>query len=87
MKPEQLKAWSQNLGYEKVLTTFLSCGAVACQRQREIIRGLTTPQQVVQPDAVTDSTKMKLTLCTSNGRQGWQRSYWNYSRINERTNR
>ena len=38
--PEQFKAWSQNLGHEKVLTTFLSYGEVACQRQGEIIRGL-----------------------------------------------
>ncbi|MDD2389120.1 MAG: tyrosine-type recombinase/integrase [Desulfobacterales bacterium] len=49
--PEQFKAWSQNLGHEKVLTTFLSYGEVACQRQGEIIRGLATPQQAIQPDA------------------------------------
>jgi len=42
--PEQFKAWSQNLGHEKVLTTFLSYGAVACLRQGEIIRGLAAPQ-------------------------------------------
>ncbi|MBU1547279.1 MAG: transketolase, partial [Proteobacteria bacterium] len=36
--------WSQNLGHEKVLTTFLSYGEVACQRQGEIIRGLGTGQ-------------------------------------------
>jgi hypothetical protein len=50
--PEQFKAWSQNLGHEKVLTTFLSYGEVVCQRQGEIIRGLAmTPQQATQPDA------------------------------------
>jgi integrase/recombinase XerC len=49
--PEQFKAWSQNLGHEKVLTTFLSYGEVACQRQGEIILGLATPQQAMQPDA------------------------------------
>jgi len=49
--PEQFKAWSQNLGHEKVLTTFLHYGAVACQRQGEIIRGLGTPQQAVQSGA------------------------------------
>ena len=50
--PEQFKAWSQNLGHEKVLTTFLSYGEVACQRQGEIIRGLAmTPRQATQPDA------------------------------------
>ena len=30
---EQFKAWSQNLGHEKVLTTFLSCGQVQTPRQ------------------------------------------------------
>jgi integrase len=49
--PEQFKAWSQNLGHEKVLTTFLNYGEVGCQRQGEIIRGLATPQQAVQSDA------------------------------------
>lgn len=49
--PEQFKAWSQNLGHEKVLTTFLSYGEVACQRQGEIILGLATPQQAMQSDA------------------------------------
>lgn len=49
--PEAFKAWSQNLGHEKVLTTFLSYGEVACQRQGEIIRDLATPQQAMQPDA------------------------------------
>jgi integrase len=38
--PEQFKAWSQSLGHEGVLTTFLSYGAVATPRQGEIIRGL-----------------------------------------------
>jgi len=49
--PEQFKAWSQNLGHEKVLTTFLSYGEVACQRQGEIIRNLATPQRSVSPGA------------------------------------
>ena len=40
MAPEQFKAWSQNLGHEKVLTTFLSYGEVSSQRQGEIIKGL-----------------------------------------------
>jgi integrase len=38
--PEEFKAWSQNLGYEKVLTTFRNYGSVAYDRQGEIIRGL-----------------------------------------------
>jgi len=54
--PEQFKAWSQNLGHEGVLTTFLSYGEVACQRQGEIIRGLATPQQAV-PSEVNEIAK------------------------------
>lgn len=42
--PEQFKAWSQNLGHEKVLTTFCSYGEVARQRQSDLIRGLAEPQ-------------------------------------------
>jgi len=49
--PEEFKAWSQNLGHEKVLTTFLSYGPVACQRQGEIIRNLGKPQGLISPDA------------------------------------
>jgi len=42
--PEQFKAWSQNLGHEKVMTTFLSYGQVDGRRQGEIIRELAAPQ-------------------------------------------
>lgn len=51
MTPEQFKAWSQNLGHEKVLTTFSSYGEVACMRQGEIIRSLTKPQRTILTDA------------------------------------
>jgi hypothetical protein len=44
--PEEYKAWSQNLRHEKVLTTFMSYGAVARMRQGEIFRGLTTSTQL-----------------------------------------
>jgi integrase len=49
--PEEFKAWSQNLGHEQVLTTFLSYGAVATDRQGAIIRGLGEAGQSKQPDA------------------------------------
>jgi integrase len=49
--PEQFKAWSQNLGHEKVMTTLISYGEVACQRQGEIIRDLAMPQKNMQTDA------------------------------------
>jgi integrase len=41
--PEAFKAWSQNLGHEKVMTTFTSYGAVSPPRQAEIIRDLAKP--------------------------------------------
>lgn len=49
--PEQFKAWSQNLGHEKVLTTFISYGVVTCQRQGEIIRNLETSQSPAPTNA------------------------------------
>ena len=42
--PEEFKAWSQNLGHEKVLTTFSSYGEVAAPRQAAIIRDLANPK-------------------------------------------
>ena len=38
--PEQFKAWSQNLGHDRVMTTLTSYGAVAPHRQAELIRGM-----------------------------------------------
>lgn len=43
--PEEFKAWSQNLGHEKVLTTFSSYGEVATVRQAEIICQLRHPNR------------------------------------------
>ena len=42
--PEEFKAWSQNLGHDKVLTTFISYGQIDGHRQGEIIRELRNPQ-------------------------------------------
>jgi len=49
--PEQFKAWSQNLGHEQVMTTFMSYGEVAVVRQGEIMGGLAAPQSAVSTDA------------------------------------
>jgi len=38
LSPEQMKAWSQNLGHADVLTTFTSYGSVPAHRQGELIR-------------------------------------------------
>ena len=50
--PEEFKAWSQNLGHDKVMTTFSIYGAIEDQRQGEIIRGLgkSKPQESTHPD-------------------------------------
>jgi len=47
--PEELKAWSQNLGHERVLTTLYSYGAVATARQGEIIASLSGRQESQVP--------------------------------------
>ena len=49
--PEQFKAWSQNLGHEKVLTTFLSYGEVTSSRQGEIMQAIAKPQTAPQSKA------------------------------------
>lgn len=38
LTPEEMKAWSQNLGHSDVLTTFTSYGTVPLHRQAELIR-------------------------------------------------
>lgn len=38
--PEQFKAWSQNLGHDRVMTTLTSYGTVPPHRQAELIRDL-----------------------------------------------
>lgn len=42
--PEAFKAWSQNIGHERVMTTLTSYGTVSAQRQAELIRHLGQPQ-------------------------------------------
>jgi len=55
--PEAFKAWSQNLGHEKVMTTFLNYGEVSYQRQGEIIKELATPQSVNPSTNVSELAK------------------------------
>jgi hypothetical protein len=42
---ESFKAWSQNLGHERMLTTLTSYGAVAPARQTELVRELGRAKQ------------------------------------------
>ena len=65
--PEQFKAWSQNLGHEKVLTTFLSYGEVACQRQGEIIRGLASSHEA-RPSDVNGLAEAVVKMLRESGR-------------------
>lgn len=48
---ETFKAWSQNLGHERVMTTLTSYGTVAPHRQAELIRGMAAdqPHQQIDP--------------------------------------
>lgn len=48
--PEEFKAWSQNLGHENVMTTFLSYGQVADYRQSEILKQLAAPMKTSETD-------------------------------------
>jgi hypothetical protein len=41
--PEEWKAWSQNLGHESEMTTFVGYGEVPAHRQAEIMRILAKP--------------------------------------------
>ncbi len=47
---EQYKAWSQNLGHEKVLTTFLNYGRIECHVQGKIIQGMAREEPSVEPN-------------------------------------
>ncbi|MCW5782170.1 MAG: site-specific integrase [Nitrospirales bacterium] len=48
--PEAFKGWSQNLRYEKALTTFCSYGEVSTRRQEEILEGLRSPTRSAETD-------------------------------------
>ena len=47
---ETFKAWSQNLGRERVMTTLTSYGTVTPHRQAELIRGMTTSKPAIPID-------------------------------------
>jgi len=68
--PEQFKAWSQNLGHEKVLTTFSSYGEVAAERQRDIIRELARP---MEPDPRFQEILKQLMRATQRTAAEWEK--------------
>lgn len=48
LSPAQMKAWSQNLGHDKVLTTFTSYGQLPVHRQGELISQSRSPSRTGQ---------------------------------------
>lgn len=59
--PEEVKAWSQNLGHEKVMTTFYSYGEVQSNRQAEIFQNLKSPrEQGDQLDVIAQEVARRL---------------------------
>lgn len=50
--PEEMKAWSQNLGHAQMMTTFTSYGHVEEHRQGEIIKALGEPR--IEDDRLKD---------------------------------
>ncbi|MDO9011631.1 MAG: tyrosine-type recombinase/integrase [Gallionella sp.] len=65
--PEAFKAWSQNLGHEKVMTTFLNYGEVAYQRQGEIIKGMATSKQDNRAMEASELAKALMLEMRNNG--------------------
>ncbi len=63
---EAFKAWSQNLGHERVMTTLTSYGTVAPHRQAELIRGMAASQEVpsLDPAAVAQVMAALQTMTT-----------------------
>lgn len=58
--PEEFKAWSQNLGHEKVLTTFYNYGEVHDGRQKEIFTQLKEPRATAVSDDQREFAKALL---------------------------
>jgi integrase len=61
LTPEEMKAWSQNLGHNDVLTTFTSYGQVPAARQGELIRAITERSEGIasDPDVLALIRKIK----------------------------
>jgi integrase len=65
-RPEQFKAWSQNLGHEDVMTTLRSYGEISHSRQAEIIKGLSLTNGVgTEPAKILKALEKMLTGSSS----------------------
>jgi integrase len=62
LTPEEMKAWSQNLGHSDVLTTFTSYGTVPTHKQGELIRGMgaKSSQSDINDDALMAALAARL---------------------------
>ena len=70
--PEQMKAWSQNLGHADVLTTFTSYGSVPVHKQGELIRALGKPEKTAvnyDPIATMEAALKQLKRASEHSRQ------------------
>jgi len=65
LTPEQFKAWSQNMGHDKPLTTLNSYGHVAIERQAEIIGDLAHPRAGAAPDDMANKIAEKVAALIS----------------------
>lgn len=59
---EAMKAWSQNLGHDKVLTTLTSYGSVSSHRQAEIFEALRTKSKNILEAAAPDPATLQKVL-------------------------
>ena len=50
--PEQIKAWSQNLGHENIATTLTSYGKIDPHRQGEVIGGISLQAEAPNADVL-----------------------------------
>ena len=58
--PEEMKAWSQSLGHDNVMTTFTSYGEVSPQREKEVFCSLTVKKEDNKSAASIESLEAKL---------------------------
>jgi hypothetical protein len=72
---EDFKSWSQNLGYDGVLTTLMSYGAVAPDRQAELIRRLGQPNP--SPSDLADTIALGVQTALRQAGIGSVQQYWN----------
>lgn len=63
LSPEQMKAWSQNLGHADVLTTFTSYGSVPVHRQGELVRAAGSQEtRKIDPALIAQVAELLLRL-------------------------